>query len=97
MLERARLLLALGDCHGSFKLNLSDEKLSVAELADETFRLLSIGIDATSWEHSLFVAAVFAVALSTELAKLNLRAILEDMIKAADAAASVLFFTIWPV
>lgn len=97
LVENARLLLVFRDGHGRFQLYLSDEELTVAELADFSAGFLPIRIDTGSGVHSLFVTALFAVALAAELAKLDLRVALEDVVHAAHASARSNLFPVRPV
>ena len=80
-------LTHLQNRHCCVSCHLLYQELAVAKFADFTERLLTLGIDAPPREHPFLRKALLAVTLTTKLAEMYLRRLLENEVFAADTCA----------
>ena len=90
----ANLRSLLRKLHWSLELHLSDYEFAVAQLTNFAFEFHAVCVDACSRKHSLFVETVLAITDATELTKMHLRVLFEDVVIATLARTELCFLSI---
>jgi len=90
-------LLDFLDLYSRVQSHLAHQELPVAKFADCTPRFLPIGIDSSSRKHPLFLHALLAVTVPTELAEVHLRAFFKYEVSTSHASSCPCLFATRPI